>query len=378
MLLKPQFAVAVTTVVMLAATAGCESGGPNRVASLTAGQAAQTAESLILADGAGVWGGALLRRDGGTWLGAALHADDLLGLWRIDDARTVRRVEGELATGYHPDGVAVWDENTFVVAVEGDRRVQFWRIDENDAPVKVADLPSPFPARDVLVGDLDGDGLADVILTPYLGEQVAVLWGMGGLEFSEPTYLPAGRSPWHPVIVDWDGSGRPDLVWAELDTGVVQLARNLGGRAFDVDALHRVEGVTARNLAVGDVNQNGLLDIVVAVEVGGAEVLYRQNDGGFVVEKIAAPVLGYVSAAIMRDGTIILGEEGQVVLVRRGADGWDKRVLPAGSLPGPIELFDVDDDGIDDLVIYNSAGGGIVIQFGPLWERAQPVAPFGQ
>lgn len=274
-------------------------------------------------------------------------------------------------TGYHPDGVAVWDHSSVAVAVEGDRRLQLWRITE-DRLVKEADLATVFGARDVLVADLDGDGHRDVILAPYAGDEIAVLWGLGEFDFSEPQMLKGGPSGWHPVVVDFDADGRLDLLWAELDTGVIRLAANKGARKFTVSELHKVKGVTARQLAVGDVNQDGLLDIVVAVEIGDVEVLLGQPGGGFVTETIKPRGFGHIGVAVKEDGTVLLSEENEITLLRRTAVGWDRRHLPAFGMPAPIALEKLDGDEHDDLVIYHSSGsGGVLVYFGPVWDQAE-------
>ncbi|MCK0511896.1 FG-GAP repeat domain-containing protein [Aromatoleum buckelii] len=318
------------------------------------------------------WGGTLLPREDDTYVAAALHRRNLLGVWKIAPDRQIAPHGPEKETGYHPDSVAAWDANTLVVAVEGAGLIQFWHIAASDMQ-KTAELRSAFPVRDLVTGDFDGDGHTDLVTAPYNGDQLAVYWGEGDTRLSAPMFIPAGRSPWHPVVHDWDGDGRPDLLWAELDTGAVKLARSEAGRAFEVVELHRVSGTTPRHIAVGDVNRDGREDIVVAVEVGAAEVLLATGEGGLQVEKIPPQSLGYVAAGVMQDGTVVLGEDEQLLLARRSGAGWEMRRLPAGSLPTPLRVADIDRDGIEDVLVFNSAGGGIDIQFGPLWERAKPL-----
>lgn len=328
--------------------------------------------NVSIIDRAEAWGGAVYAEAEGSVFGVALHGTDELGVWRVDSARTASRVADGLATGYHPDGVAVWAPGYFAVAVEGDRRLQLWSV-AGSTVTKVSDLASPIAARDILVADLDADGAMDVVLAPYGGESLVLLWGRGGFEFDAPQELPGGRSPWHPKLYDLDGDGLPDLVWAELDTGMVRWARNRGGREFEVLDLRRVEGFTPRAVAVGDVNRNGLPDIVVAVEVGPSEVLLGREDGGFDVRNVPAPVLGYVSVAVFEDGTIAFGDEGQVVLAQLDSRGdWSYRRLEARSMPAPLLLADVDGDGFEDLIVMHSAGGGVKIHFGPVWDAAEP------
>lgn len=333
-----------------------------------------TGGALVLESADGIWGGDLLRRDDGTiWVAAALHVDNKLGMWKIDADRREAGAPLLGETGYHPDGVAAWDGSSVAVAVEGIKRLQLWRLID-DRLLKEADLPSPFGARNVLAADLDADGKRDIVLAPYAGDELAVLWGEGGFSFAKPQMLKGGASGWHPVAVDIDGDGDLDLLWAELDTHVVRLARNDGGRSFTMRELRKVAGVTARQLAVGDVNRDGILDIVVAVEIGDSEVLLGQADGSYVVANIPPRSLGYVGAAIDADGTIALSEENVVTLYRWSESGWTRRELPVAGMPTPIAFGRVDKDAQDDLIVYHSAGkGGVRIFFGPVWDKATPL-----
>lgn len=347
----------------------------------------QGTDMLVLAPDTDPWGGTVLRVGDYSLLAAALHRDNQMGLWRIGPDRQAARIGGELHVGYHPDSVAVWDERSVVLAVEGARRLQHWDV-VAEPPVMLAEIRTPVGIRDLVVADVDGDGHRDLVLGAYAGRANIVLWGKGGFEFEEPQFIPTFPSAWHPVVVDWDGDGRLDLIWASLDTKEVLLVQNIGQRQFSLQRLLQVQGFNPRHVAVGDVSGNGRDDLVVAVELGPAEVILRGPGEEYEARLIPnvvdfsegypeghdpALVDSYFSAAIMRDGTIVLGEYKAVILVRFDGDKLDKRWLPAGVLPSPIELFDLDGDGIEDLVVYNSGGGGVTVHFGPLWDNASPI-----
>jgi FG-GAP-like repeat len=79
---------------------------------------------------------------------------------------------------------------------------------------------SPFSvagATEVATGDLDGDGVADVAIGPWDGQDVVVL--LGGT-FARRAVTTA-RRPVGLAIADLDGDGRAELIAASLIDDVV-------------------------------------------------------------------------------------------------------------------------------------------------------------
>ncbi len=316
------------------------------------------------------WDVLYLPSDGRGFVVAVLHGQNALGLWSLE-----RSIEVELypQVGYHPDGLAPWRDKCFVVAAEGEREVQLWCLD-SDSLVNEKKLEVNFPVRNVLVSDLDGDGNLDLVLAPYSGGKITVLWGEGGFRFSRPQHLTAAPTPWYPTVIDWNHDDLPDLVWSDWDTGSVRVQVNLGRRRFRTVLLQPPGPGSPRQVGVGDVDGDGWDDVVAALETGkAARVFYHRHGRKVETEDIPAPEWGYSSAAVMADGTVILGEEGRVILARRHDNNWELRQLPAGSLPERLRLADVNRDGQADLLVANSAGGGVTLIYGPLWQRAKPL-----
>lgn len=313
---------------------------------------------------------ALLLEDGGrAFLVASLHGDNALGLWDLAQQKEIGRYS---EAGYHPDGLCLWEGQRFVLAAEGERKVQLWRLEGGSLKLE-KQLPAPFPVRDCVAEDLDLDGHKDLVLTPYAGAQVVIWWGKGEFQFT-PQVLEAAKTPWHVPLIDWNGDERPDLVWSDWDTGSIRLQLNVGSRRFKTEFLQTPSPGSPRQVAVGDVDGDGHQDVVAALETGrAARVFYHRGDA-VQTEDIPAPDWGYSSAAVFQDGTVALGEEGRVILARREGGRWSLRQLPAGSLPSRLRVVEANGDGVEDLLVVNSAGPGVNLHLGPVWQKAQPVA----
>ena len=163
--------------------------------------------------------------------------------------------------------------------------------------------------RSLAVGDLNGDGRADVVTAGVCGGSVLLNAGDGHLGDAMPHGSARGRI----ALADIDGDGATDIVDTRRDTRTVNVLLNDGrGRfrgAIETPALSPVQ------TAIGDLNGDGRADLAVATDGGDRRfsVLLNAGDSQF------GPSLSY-------------GESD-----------------PAGS--GAIALADVDGDGRLDIVV---------------------------
>jgi uncharacterized protein (TIGR03437 family) len=116
------------------------------------------------------------------------------------------------------------------------------------------------------VGDLNGDGIPDVVtaINGATSNQVAVLLGIGNGSFKPAVLSNTATSPPEILIGDIDGDGKPDLLLADC-CGLSEasfLAGN-GDGTFQAE-LQFSSGPNPAGLATADFNGDGHLDIAVA------------------------------------------------------------------------------------------------------------------
>ena len=178
----------------------------------------------------------------------------------------------------------------------------------------------PTDALSSVISDLDGDGLGDIVIGPESGNAV-VIWGgpwleSGDIAQAETSRIPGGDMTTGVLAADLDADGMPDLVllgYGSRGSSPDTMLLNEGDRTFTPKVLPGSDG---KSLAgqIADITGDGLVDIWITRDVGwrsGSDSLYsRDADGEW--RDIAADVgvaleidgMGVTVADLTGDGTL--------------------------------------------------------------------------
>jgi hypothetical protein len=146
--------------------------------------------------------------------------------------------------------------------------------------------PAKASIRAIAVADLNGDGHPDIAACPEkLGCFVYFNDGKGnfgsGIQFQKPDTLElAGkgeeRMPYSMISADFNGDGHPDLIVGYVDAPGVVYYNDGTGRNFDAHPFGDGKG-TIYGMASGDLDGNGRLDLVAARSDAPSFILFNRG-----------------------------------------------------------------------------------------------------
>ncbi|HYE06641.1 MAG TPA: VCBS repeat-containing protein [Planctomycetota bacterium] len=149
-------------------------------------------------------------------------------------------------------------------------------------------------------GDLDGDGLPDLVVVDFDGDGVSILRNITGagatrIAFAPSITIATGDRPERAALADLNGDGKLDIIVANFGSGTLSLLRNttpVAGGALAFAAKADLAVTTFPGLvAAGDLDADGKADVaVVGILDGEVRVLRNSTATGATTISFAAPV----------------------------------------------------------------------------------------
>jgi hypothetical protein len=167
------------------------------------------------------------------------------------------------------------------------------------------------PYDAIAAADLTGDGRVDLVVPDLKGNAIAVLAGdgKGGFAAAPGSPYAVGERPGYVAVGDLDGDGDADVCATHDDVGMVDVLLNDGhGALRPAEKSPVMVSTPVWGVAIADLNGDGRADLALgAVGRAAAVVLVGNGKGRFAEARGAVPVSGdspnyVVIADLDRDG----------------------------------------------------------------------------
>lgn len=241
----------------------------------------------------------------------------------------------------------------------------------------IATGPNP---ESLAVGDLDGNGTADLVVTNSGGTSINIFTNKagsgGGIDYSNPTIINYGETPLGVALADLDGDGKSDIIVSGVLSNNLTIFRNTssGGTLSFAYQIDYPAFLSPQQISVADLDGDGKPDLIAGGNQTIAVLKNNSTPGNISFSSAVAtgtvPDVFTAIADLDGDGKPDIAASAQFsnaayVLKNESSPGnilFDNgQFYSVGNNPTSIAIADFDGDGKPDLALSNVSNGSVSV-----------------
>ncbi|CAF1191220.1 unnamed protein product [Rotaria sordida] len=229
--------------------------------------------------------------------------------------------------------------------------------------------------------DFNNDGILDIAVANYGSNNIVVLFGVGDGSFllGTPYQTGPGSGPWGLVIGDFDNDTKLDIAVANHESNNIYIVLGYGQELYGSVTLYSMDfGSQPYSVAIGDLNNDGQSDIVVAnYGTDNVGIALGRSHGVFDIIRTYSTGVGSApySVAIAdfnndnRLDIVVSNSETDNIAILLGSGNGTfvtRATYSTGALSRPytVAIADFNNDHIPDIAIANSGTNNIFLLYG--------------
>ncbi len=218
------------------------------------------------------------------------------------------------------------------------------------------------------IGDLDADGIPDLVVLQQDGDWIEILPGDGHGGFGTPHGLPLYSTALSVATCDLNRDGHTDLIVCSWDPEVMQVWYGHVNGELTAGPKVPVSGQIA-SIITADLDQDGLPDVALAAtNQNTISVLHQGVTSSFAIapkfDSSSHEVDEVVSTDVNGDGhpDLVYNGSGIFCVLGDGHGGFSSPLASRSHTWGGIAVADLDLDGFPDVVTSYTAGGITILK----------------